>query len=478
MTRLKAAPRGLLAPCIVAAAFLAYWLLDHAPRFYLGDSTAYLSTGMSGWIPPDRSWAYGYASRWVVEAAGRIDALAAVQCLLLGFAFLAVRRLVQPVGGRAALVFCALAALDPLLEAYTRFWLSDAVALAFFLLFLCALAWFVAPRPARLLPGLAGLTVIAFLAFWVRLAYVPVAFATCLGCVALSFRSGIQIGRRRAFAACLAIPLAVLAVAGSNAVVSMPRFRGTPFLNKMSGLYELGVFTPAIRLADINSAGIEMSPATFDAMQLWRYDNRPAQVWSDDTRYLRAYLQKASGYSDVFDARFQSLCHRIVRIGLAHHPQTFVASYLYGLALYLTPKFYVLHFDDEMGLNRDLPAWSVDFLHSFSSSNIGQAAPRARTPLVAVLRAVVPAYFLVMIAGFACAMVILSTSRRWTRGQLVLALGLVFSLLATPIYSHGIKPRYVLAVVTLSYAMFACIGQRRGAAPTVAVAADGFPAAV
>ena len=79
----------------------------------------------------------------------------------------------------------------------------------------------------------------------------PVAFATCLGCVALSFRSGIQIGRQRALAACLAVPLAVLAVAGSNAVVSMPRFRGTLFLNKMSGLYELGVFTPAIRLADI-----------------------------------------------------------------------------------------------------------------------------------------------------------------------------------------------------------------------------------
>ncbi len=452
--------RRYRAPCITGASFLAYWLLDHAPRFYLGDSTAYLSTGTSGWIPPDRSWAYGYASRWVVQATGTISALAACQCLLLALAILAVRRLVQPQDRRACLVFCAIAALDPLLEAYTRFWLSDTLALAFFLMFLRVLDRFTAPGRARFLSGFAGLCLIAFLAFWVRLAYVPVALATCVGCVALSFRPGQPFCRRRALAACLAVPLAVLAVAGSNAAVSIPRFRGTLFLNKMSGLYELGVFTPAIRLADINAAGIEMTHATFDSMALWRYDDRPAQVWSDDTHYLRAYLQKASGYSDVLDPRFQALCHRIVRIGVSHHPQTFVASYLYGLSLYLTPKFYLAHFDDEMGLDKDLPEWSVDFLRSFSHSNISRDTPRALTPLVGLLRAVMPVYFLVMIAGFACAVFILCTRGR-PRGHLVLALGLVFSLLATPIYSHGIKPRYALAVVALSYAMFACVLQQR-----------------
>ncbi len=460
----------------MAAAFLAYWLLDHAARFYLGDSTAYFTTGTSGWIPPDRSWSYGFASRWVVEAAGRISALVAIQCLLLAIAILAMRRLVQPGDRRAALLFCALAAFDPLLEMYTRFWLSDAVALAFFLLFLCALDRFVTPKAAKIWPGLIGLTAVAFVSFSVRLAYVPVEFATALGCVALSLRPGMRIGRRRALAACLAAPLAVLAVAGTNSVVSMPRFRGTLFLNTMSGLYELGVFTPAIRLTDITSAGVAMTPATFDAMQLWRYDDRGAQVWSDDASHLRAYLQKMSGYSDVYDPRFQALCHRIVRIGLADHPQTFVESYLYGLSLYLTPKFYVLHYDDEMGLNKDLPAWSVDFLRSFSSSDVSQASPRARTPLVGLLRTAMPAYFLIMIAGFACAVLVLFSSGR-TRGQKVLALGLVFSLLTAPIYSHGIKARYVLAVVVLSYAMFTCVGQRRSAAQTIAGANGTEPAA-
>ncbi len=471
MMNTEVEPRRFRAPCITALAFLAYWLLDHAPRFYLGDSTAYLSTGTSGWIPPDRSWAYGFASRWVVQAAGRVDALAAAQCLLLGLAILAARRLVEKQDRRAALAFCALAALDPLMEAYTRFWLSDAVALACFLLVLRALDRFVAPGARRILPGLLGLAAVAFLAFSVRLAYVPVAFAVCLGCVALSFRPGTGIARRRALAACLAVPLAVLAVAGSNAVVSMPRFRGTPFLNKMSGLYELGVFTPAVRLADINAAGIPMTQAAFDAMALGRYDNRPAEVWSDDPHYLRAYLQKASGYDDVYDPRFQALCHRIVSIGMAHHPQSFVASYLYGLALYLTPKFYVLHFNDEMGLNKDLPAWSVDFLRSFSHSDVSTQTPRAETPLIGLLRAAIPAYFLIMIAGFGCAVLVLCSAGR-PRGQSVLALALVFSLLATPVYSHDIKPRYVLAVVALSYAMFACVLQGRRPNRAVAGAAD------
>jgi hypothetical protein len=47
---------GLIAFALLGAGLL----IDHMPRFYQGDSLSYLSTG-EGWMPPDRSWAFGLA---------------------------------------------------------------------------------------------------------------------------------------------------------------------------------------------------------------------------------------------------------------------------------------------------------------------------------------------------------------------------------------------------------------------------------
>jgi hypothetical protein len=49
---------------IVALKFLLL-ALDPLPKFYLGDSLSYLWTAISGWIPEDRSYFYGYVIRWL-----------------------------------------------------------------------------------------------------------------------------------------------------------------------------------------------------------------------------------------------------------------------------------------------------------------------------------------------------------------------------------------------------------------------------
>ncbi|HEY6207266.1 MAG TPA: hypothetical protein VIW21_14005, partial [Chthoniobacterales bacterium] len=37
--------------------------LDSSPKFYLGDSISYLWTSLTGWIPDDRSYFYGFVIR-------------------------------------------------------------------------------------------------------------------------------------------------------------------------------------------------------------------------------------------------------------------------------------------------------------------------------------------------------------------------------------------------------------------------------
>ena len=38
--------------------------LDPLPKLFMGDSASYLWTALSGWMPPDRSFLYGYVIRW------------------------------------------------------------------------------------------------------------------------------------------------------------------------------------------------------------------------------------------------------------------------------------------------------------------------------------------------------------------------------------------------------------------------------
>src|ERR1051325_1912937 len=39
--------------------------VNSTPKFFMGDSGAYIHTALTGWIPADRSYFYGYAVRWL-----------------------------------------------------------------------------------------------------------------------------------------------------------------------------------------------------------------------------------------------------------------------------------------------------------------------------------------------------------------------------------------------------------------------------
>lgn len=66
---------------ILAVKFLLL-SLDPLPKFYLGDSISYIYTATSGWIPPDRSYFYGYVIRWLALWTASLTPLLIVQVCL------------------------------------------------------------------------------------------------------------------------------------------------------------------------------------------------------------------------------------------------------------------------------------------------------------------------------------------------------------------------------------------------------------
>src|SRR5438105_13126417 len=59
---------------------------DPLRKYFLGDSGSYLWTAITGWIPADRSYFYGYVIRWLAVSTSSLTPLLIVQ----GFASAAI----------------------------------------------------------------------------------------------------------------------------------------------------------------------------------------------------------------------------------------------------------------------------------------------------------------------------------------------------------------------------------------------------
>ena len=72
---------GLLLIALLALKF-TLWFLDPDIGFYFGDSASYLYTAVSGWIPPDRSYTYGFFVRHATLMLESLDWLVINQVLI------------------------------------------------------------------------------------------------------------------------------------------------------------------------------------------------------------------------------------------------------------------------------------------------------------------------------------------------------------------------------------------------------------
>lgn len=128
-------------------------MLDPSPGFHFGDSGAYLATALAKWIPPDRSFTYGFLMRPLVFGTHSLvpllifqTAMSAGACIVL--ALLLLRYFHASYG--LALLFATLCAVEPLQLMSERFVMAETAATFGFSLFVWAYLEFFSTR--RIIP--------------------------------------------------------------------------------------------------------------------------------------------------------------------------------------------------------------------------------------------------------------------------------------------------------------------------------------
>jgi hypothetical protein len=165
---------GYLLLVILAIKFVFY-LLDPNPKFLLGDSQSYLYTALTGWIPPDRSFTFGFILRALVVWPHSFTPMVLVQTALGGVSsWLVSLCLVRYFRTQFWLAGLAgiLCAVEPLQLISERFALTEAVSTFLFAIYIALALEYM--RRARL-SVLIWAQVISVPLISIRISFLPMA---------------------------------------------------------------------------------------------------------------------------------------------------------------------------------------------------------------------------------------------------------------------------------------------------------------
>ncbi len=163
--------------CILAVKGV-FFLVDHTPMFFLGDSLSYVKTATSSFIPRDRSFFYGWLIYFLGVTTGSLKTLVVAQVLASGVgAWLGAYILRNYLGAsqRVAAVAGVVCAVEPLQLMYERYVMTEAFSLlAFAVLATVALGYMKGPSVKRILLVQMGAVAVVSL----RVSYLPLVQAT------------------------------------------------------------------------------------------------------------------------------------------------------------------------------------------------------------------------------------------------------------------------------------------------------------
>ena len=445
---------------IASALLVGEILIDHVPRFYQGDSVAYLST-TAGSMPPDRSWLFGLGVHWLLKTTHTYLAYMLIQAgLLLAMAIMCATFLTRDVRSPAFGVITVIICLDPMLSIYERFYMTDLLACMLFIAFLAALCRGLRAGRARFLTWLPVMAACVIADIFIRVAYAPIIILTVLIVAAEALRYRQKVLGRLALVLCLPF-IAVGLLVAANSFVFAKRFPGELFVNKLSGVMLLGTWAPAVDAADFRAAGINASDADVAALGLTNYDMRGKQIWGSDDTSARILIMHRLGTNDVLAASIDRACSRIVRHALFRNPQGMARVYAVTLLMQFNPSLWHGEgFDIETGITRTLPAGFVGWMNSMAATQITANITQMPSPVFTLYRAVARVYPILLGIGLIIALWRL-LGRRRQLGGLMAAAGFIAVLMTVPLYTVAVIPRYAIAAVFLQYLLWADIWAAR-----------------
>ena len=155
---------------VLAIKLLLLWL-DPTPKLFMGDSWSYIWTALTGWIPGDRSYFYGYLVRWLAVWPHSFTPLLVIQALASGataivFALICSRFF--DMSNSLSFLFGLLCALDPCQLVWERYVMTETFSL---LVYVLVLYWSLAYLRDRRLWQLAVVQALSVLLIGFRMSY-------------------------------------------------------------------------------------------------------------------------------------------------------------------------------------------------------------------------------------------------------------------------------------------------------------------
>lgn len=131
---------GIYVSVVFSIKFLVF-VLDPMPQFFFGDSECYVCSALLDWIPPDRSFTYGYLIKLTAIQTGSFTSLVAIQIFTSALsAVLLAHGLIKyfavtPGVAYAMGIFCA---IEPIQLLYERYVMTETISLFLFVLYILA----------------------------------------------------------------------------------------------------------------------------------------------------------------------------------------------------------------------------------------------------------------------------------------------------------------------------------------------------
>ena len=176
---------------LVLAIKLLLLLLDSSPKLFMGDSGSYIWTALTGWIPPDRSYFYGYTVRWLAVLPKSFTPLLIIQALAgaaTAIIFAMICSGFFEISKALSYFFGLLCALDPCQVVWERYVMTDTFSLLIYVLVLYSSFLYLRNRRIWLLAVVQVLSV-ALIGF--RMSYLPMVQASTLLLPAIAFAPSV-----------------------------------------------------------------------------------------------------------------------------------------------------------------------------------------------------------------------------------------------------------------------------------------------
>jgi hypothetical protein len=264
------------------------WLLgDPTLRLFMGDSASYLHSALTGWMPPDRSFTYGFLVRASAVAFASPLALVLLQTAFgIATSLLLTGLLHRLLGLRFSLAAAAglLLALDPGQLFYERMMMAESagtLALAAHVVLLAVYArtgqWRWVARAA--LFGIAAVSL--------RFSLLPVVLGLAVGAAVVA---ALSAPRRHAMPLAMALQVGVaLALTGTLHLAYMQSYRimpgGEATYMPASGMMRIGLVAPMVRAEHFEGTGVPGTVLEEVKLDVSDPRQREAHVWTADGLY-------------------------------------------------------------------------------------------------------------------------------------------------------------------------------------------------